>query len=216
MPPKSEQSKSGKQRADIDRLLHALNHPLRRRILIALAREQRGSSKSLAKAFREHLGVISYHLINVLDEECEVVELVDRVKRRGAWEKFYAFRRESILSILASPDLPDPIRQSLFGASLKEFFGETIAAIEAGAIDSPGTNTLEWVPIQVDGQGWHDIGDAAEQFKQRVRNAIRDSRSRSSSGSKEVLRSAIFGIALYEAVGGLRGLNGGRDRVSSP
>jgi DNA-binding transcriptional ArsR family regulator len=207
MSRQPQTSSSVKKRTDIDRLLHALNHPIRRRILIALAQEH-GSSKSLAKAFREHLGVVSYHLNKVLDQECEMVDLVERVKRRGAWEKVYSLRRESVLAVLGSPNLPDPVRQSLMGTSLKEFFVETIAAIEAGAIDSPEPDTLEWDPVKLDAQGWQDIREAAEQFKERVRKAVGDSRSRKSAGSKEAFRSAIIGVALFETANGHRRLNG--------
>jgi DNA-binding transcriptional ArsR family regulator len=77
--------------SDLDHVLRALNHPLRRRILRVLVDDAR-SANSLAKEFRVSLGVASYHLNTVLARECEIVELVDSVQKRGALEKFYRLK----------------------------------------------------------------------------------------------------------------------------
>lgn len=72
----------------VDRVLRALNHPVRRRILQQLSVEP-ASASTLAKHFGEELGMVSYHLNQVLAKECGVVELVDTIARRGALEKIY-------------------------------------------------------------------------------------------------------------------------------
>lgn len=72
----------------VDRVLRALNHPVRRRILQELS-EGPASASTLAKRFGEELGMVSYHLNQVLAKECGVVELVDTIARRGALEKIY-------------------------------------------------------------------------------------------------------------------------------
>lgn len=79
--------------AALDRVLRALNHPVRRRILRELGRRP-ASATALAKAFGEETGLVSYHLQQVLARECDVVELVDTVARRGALEKIYALNGE--------------------------------------------------------------------------------------------------------------------------
>jgi DNA-binding transcriptional ArsR family regulator len=72
----------------VDRILSALGHPVRRRILGELAAGA-GSASMLSRAFGVDLGVVSYHLNQVLAKQCKVVELVDTVPRRGSIEKFY-------------------------------------------------------------------------------------------------------------------------------
>jgi hypothetical protein len=47
------------------------------------------SASTLAKRFDSELGMVSYHLNQVLAKECGVVELVDSIARRGALEKIY-------------------------------------------------------------------------------------------------------------------------------
>jgi hypothetical protein len=56
----------------------------------------------LSRAFKLELGVVSYHLSQVLAKQCEVVELVDTVPRRGSVERIYGLRIEGPL------DLPSP------------------------------------------------------------------------------------------------------------
>jgi len=79
--------------AALDRVLRALNHPVRRRILRELGRKP-ASASSLAQSFEAETGLVSYHLNQVLAQECGVVELVDTVARRGALEKIYALNPE--------------------------------------------------------------------------------------------------------------------------
>jgi DNA-binding transcriptional ArsR family regulator len=67
----------------------ALAHPLRARILEALAGEPR-SPNELAVEFGEPLGNVSYHVLVLRD--LGMVELVDTAPRRGAVEHFYRAR----------------------------------------------------------------------------------------------------------------------------
>lgn len=74
--------------ADLDRVLKALNHPVRRQILAALAEEPH-SAKSLSRKLRMELSLTAYHLNQVLNRDCGIMDLVDVVQRRGALEKFF-------------------------------------------------------------------------------------------------------------------------------
>lgn len=85
-PPKP--ATHGHRDAAVDRVLRALNHPVRRRILQELS-EGSASASTLAKRFDLELGAVSYHLNQVLARECGVVVLVDTIARRGALEKIY-------------------------------------------------------------------------------------------------------------------------------
>lgn len=82
----------------MDRILSALGHPVRRRILGELAAGP-GSASMLSRAFKMELGVVSYHLNQVLAKQCMVVELVDTVPRRGSVEKFYELIGEGPLDL---------------------------------------------------------------------------------------------------------------------
>ena len=64
----------------------AVGHPLRARILEALAGEPR-SPNELAVEFGEPLGNVSYHVTVLRD--LAMIELVDTAPRRGAVEHYY-------------------------------------------------------------------------------------------------------------------------------
>ena len=90
------------------RLLRGLNHPLRRRILAALAQRE-GSAKTLAQCLGTPVPNLSYHLSKVLHEECGLVELVVRIPRRGAEEKVYRLNEAALaagLATIRSPSFP--------------------------------------------------------------------------------------------------------------
>lgn len=95
--------RSGEEPSPLDRVLKALNHPLRRSILRELAAGA-GSASTLSRTFKVDLGVVSYHLNRVLAEECEVIELVDTVPRRGSIEKFFELRVDSPPSLSAAAE----------------------------------------------------------------------------------------------------------------
>jgi DNA-binding transcriptional ArsR family regulator len=86
-------SRAGVGAGALDRILKALNHPVRREILRMLS-EKPASASTLASELGEELGMISYHLNQVLAKECDVIELVETIPRRGALEKIYAVRTE--------------------------------------------------------------------------------------------------------------------------
>lgn len=79
------------ERTTLDRILNAFGHPIRRRILRQLA-EGPASASVLSRSFKLDLGVVSYHLGQVLGKQCQVVELVDSVPRRGSMEKIYGLK----------------------------------------------------------------------------------------------------------------------------
>jgi DNA-binding transcriptional ArsR family regulator len=80
-----------KERSALDRVLSAINHPIRREIMRELINSPNSASK-LAKHFAMDLGTVSYHLNKVLAKRCKVVELIDTVPRRGSVEKIYELR----------------------------------------------------------------------------------------------------------------------------
>ena len=55
----------------LDRVLHALGHPVRRQILRSLVRRD-GSASTISKELELDLSVVSYHLNQVLARECGV------------------------------------------------------------------------------------------------------------------------------------------------
>lgn len=136
----------------LDRILRALNHPIRRRILTQLSQGP-ASASVLARDFDEELGVVSYHLNQVLARDCEVVELVDAVPKRGALEKIYGLDREvwSHLSAQSERDcgvecFPMEVDAAVWQeicAARSDFEERIAAAVQAGQASPQGDQPTE-------------------------------------------------------------------------
>ena len=74
-------------RSDDDDLLVALRHPLRRRILRAMAGEDALSPRELAATLRAPLSNVAYHVRVLAD--CAAVVLVRTQPVRGSMQHFY-------------------------------------------------------------------------------------------------------------------------------
>jgi DNA-binding transcriptional ArsR family regulator len=74
-------------RSDDNDLLYALRHPLRRRILRAMAGKPAISPRELSTALQQPLSNVSYH-VRVL-AECSAVALVRTKDVRGSLQHFY-------------------------------------------------------------------------------------------------------------------------------
>lgn len=132
------------------RILSALNHPIRIRILEALARRQ-SSAPKLSRALRAPLSNVSYHLCRVLFEELSLVTVVERHQRRGTEERVFALKRECFVGLLLlrvasaaeAPTLAslyasvavDEDGQREIGAAIVEL-AETVTTVERRCADS--------------------------------------------------------------------------------
>jgi DNA-binding transcriptional ArsR family regulator len=177
----------------LDRVLHALGHPVRRQILRSLVRRD-GSASSICKELELDLSVVSYHLNQVLAKECGVVEMVAAVERRGALEKRYALRFES-------PGGGDPFRRAeadegMRPMSLGESFIVAVAAMEEAPFgDLPGSD-WKWSLARVDAEAWQEICAAREEFDRRVEAAVEASRERR---PEKDTRDVVVGAAGFPA-----------------
>lgn len=185
----------GARRGDspLDRVLHALGHPIRRQILRSLVGAD-GSASSICRELELDLSVVSYHLNQVLAKECGVVEMVKAVERRGALEKIYALRFES----LGGGD-PFPRAAAAEGVrpmSVEECFIVAVSAMdEAPFGDLPGSS-WEWSLARVDAEAWREICDAREEFDRRAKAAVEASCKR---GPENDTRDVVVGAATFPA-----------------
>jgi DNA-binding transcriptional ArsR family regulator len=175
-------------------LLIALKHPLRRRIIVALA-GQPASAKMLAQAFHIPLSNVSYHLCKVLFEECDLVKVIERNARRGAEEKVFVLNPEAFLGAIDWATIPEPMRSGIRGIALHSFWDAAIAAIEAESQVPKDASVYMYRPLSVDEEGQREIGVAIEEFTGRVK-AVED---RCSGLNPRALLHLILSTAVFEA-----------------
>jgi DNA-binding transcriptional ArsR family regulator len=194
-PEPSRRGRRGRRppRSPLDRVLRALNHPVRRRILRVLV-EGSGSASTLSRELREDLGVVSYHLNQVLAKECDVVELVESIPRRGAIEKFYRLKFQALTE--GDPGRDGDAQDGPRRMSLEECFIVAVAAMDANAFEVQPGSAWEWFLGRVDSEGWSEICAASDDFTRRARGAVDGSRERAGDGDS---RDVVVGAAIFPA-----------------
>lgn len=79
---------AGGDHTDENELLIALRHPLRRKILRAMAAQDPISPRQISDELRQPLSNVSYHVRVLAD--CGAVTLVDTAPVRGSMQHFYS------------------------------------------------------------------------------------------------------------------------------
>lgn len=177
--------------APLDRVLRALNHPVRRRILRALV-DGSGSATTIAQKTGMEVSMVSYHLSQVLAKECDIVELVDTVPRRGAVEKFYRLKFHALSG--ADPGEENG-EQSSRRMSFEECFIVAVSAMDADAFAALKGSSWDWSLAQVDAIAWREIRKAGEEFNTRMQKTVEASRRRAA----EDTHSVVVGVAAFPA-----------------
>lgn len=180
------------------RLVKALSHPLRIRILEALT-ERVASPTRLSDDLDAGLSHVAYHT-RALDQ-CGCLDLVDTAQRRGATEHFYKASPRSFIGDRIWRRVPRSLLGGVSGATLQSFMDRAVAALEAGTIDGREDTTLSWMPVLLDEQGWNEVTAAMEDTVNRVLAIQDDCRERLAKRKGRGGISAIVGIASFETPG---------------
>lgn len=180
--------------APLDRVLRALNHPVRRRIMRVLV-DGAGSAKTISQEIGMDLGVVSYHLSQVLAKECDIVELVDSVPRRGAIEKFYRLKFHALSE--ADPGDEGEAEPPSRRMSFEECLIVAVAAMDADAFAELEGSGWDWSLTQVDETAWGEIRAAGDAFEARVRKAAEESHRRAGADGAQGI---VVGVAAFPAV----------------
>jgi DNA-binding transcriptional ArsR family regulator len=180
------------------RLIRALAHPLRIRILEALS-ERVASPIRLSDDLDAGLSHVAYHT-RALDK-CGCLELVDTAQRRGATEHFYKASPHSFIGDRIWRRVPRALLGGVSGATLQSFMDRAVAALEAGTIDGREDTTLSWSPVLLDQQGWDEVTATMKSTVNRVLEIQDKSRTRLSKRKGRGAISAIVGLASFETPG---------------
>lgn len=142
------------------RLIKALAHPLRIRILAILEDRELASPNELSELLGVSLGVMSYHVRRL--HALGFLELVKRTPRRGAIEHHYRAKARPKVSDEGWAETPSIVKRAMVGASLEQVTGYVNAAAAKGGFDNSDAHLSRSV-VQLDDQGWKDL--AAEMAK---------------------------------------------------
>jgi DNA-binding transcriptional ArsR family regulator len=166
MPPKEP--------AIDQRIMKALSHPLRVRML-TLLNQKVASPSELADELDEPLGNVSYHMRFLAD--LKMVKLVRTEPRRGAVEHYYEALEPPLISDDDWAQLPVALRRSLSDSTLGEIARDLKGAGEAGGLDRENMH-VNRLALTLDDQGWDELSALLSDVLERARRIQEQSNKR--------------------------------------
>jgi DNA-binding transcriptional ArsR family regulator len=177
------------------RLVKALAHPLRIRIL-AILEERVASPSQIAEELDAPLGNVSYHVRQLAD--LGLIKLVKETPVRGTLEHHYRAEIRPRISDRAFNTAPDMVKSATVGATLGQI-GDAVnrAAAEGGFARSDAH--LSRLPLLLDDEGWKQVASELEGLVDRIDKIQRDSGKRLMKTDHEGQVRGEFVTMLFEA-----------------
>jgi DNA-binding transcriptional ArsR family regulator len=156
------------------RIMKALSHPLRVRML-TLLNQKVSSPSELAEELDEPLGNVSYHMRFLAD--LKMVKLVRTEPRRGAVEHYYEALEAPLISDDDWAQLPVTLRRSLSDSTLGNIANDLRGAAAEGGFDRPNIHITR-TALTLDEQGWDELSGMLGDVLERARRIQDDSNKR--------------------------------------
>jgi DNA-binding transcriptional ArsR family regulator len=151
------------------RIMKALSHPLRVRML-TLLNQKVSSPSELADELGEPLGNVSYHMRFLAD--LKMVKLVRTEPRRGAVEHYYQALEPPQVSGDDWAQLPASLRRTLSDGVLGQIAKDLSGAAKSGGFDRENMHVSRHAMV-LDQEGWDELSAILADVQQRAR-AIQD------------------------------------------
>jgi DNA-binding transcriptional ArsR family regulator len=188
------------------RIMKALSHPLRVRML-TLLNQKVSSPSELAEELDEPLGNVSYHMRFLAD--LNMVKLVRTEPRRGAVEHYYEALEPPLISDDDWAQLPVALRRSLSDSTLSQIARDLKGAAKAGGFDRENIHVSR-LALTLDEQGWNELSEMLSDVLERARRLQEQSNKRRKRSDGAAIATALV---LMQFEGG--GASGGKRSRSS-
>jgi DNA-binding transcriptional ArsR family regulator len=202
MSTKTARGKGKEAKGLVDqRLVKALGHPLRQRILQQI-RQEPASPSELADQLGEPLGNVSYH-VKIL-AECQAIELVRTAPVRGAVEHFYRATALPRLDEAEWKQLHPSTRRALFDATLSQIWHDVVEAGRSDGFEDTGTH-ISWTALELDDQAYAQMVDELDDLIDRALALQADSARRlrkSADNGAEVHSTELALMHFHRAAAG--------------
>jgi DNA-binding transcriptional ArsR family regulator len=176
-PPKAKQEESLNQK-----LIKALAHPLRVRIL-AFMNDRPWSPRELEQELGEGLSQVSYH-VKVL-RDFELISLTKTEPRRGAVEHFYRATERAFIPGGMAKHIPKSGRRIMYSDVMEEIDKDVAASLKSGRFDERDDYHVSWTTADLDGKGREDAEKLCDEFVERYLNLDVESAKRRAESDGE-------------------------------
>ena len=181
------------------RLIKALAHPLRVRVLSILETRDMASPNELADELSVSLGVMSYHVRRL--HALGFLELVKRTPRRGAIEHHYRAKARPRVTDEGWAETPAIVKRAMVGATLQQTSSYVNAAAAQGGFDASDAR-LTRRGVKLDQKGWTQLGREMTKWMKKLEEIEAESTERvRESGDDEALKQSGVVLMLFEADG---------------
>lgn len=146
------------------RMMKALSHPLRWRILESL-NSGPASPSMIAAELGEPLGNVSYHVKILL--QYDAIELVETRPVRGALEHVYRAIERPFLNDAQWAKLPLAVRRDQFNNVLNGAWEHLVEAARAGGLDDEKTH-ISWTKLELDDDAYDELAELLDRVIHRA------------------------------------------------
>lgn len=169
------------------RLVAAMSHSVRSRVLAALAHAPPASAADLAKKLDLPPRAVRHHLSEL--HRAGLIEVAEEKARRGVAERFY--RRIAIPVIDEEfESLSQLERRRINLQTLKLSYADASMALSSGTMTARPDACLILVWSDVDEQGWRDLVEIHRRAYEEVERVKAESAERLRSGEDEPIRAS--------------------------
>jgi DNA-binding transcriptional ArsR family regulator len=139
-----------------ERLGKALAHPMRVNILAAASLQRTISPGEFARANGLSVQQVSYHF-RELEEKYDALKLVQKRLVGSAVEHRYRATRKALFGRGDWQRVPASVKGGLIGATLHDFNGVAVQAIQSGKLQARDDVVFAWQPLTLDKLGWQGL-----------------------------------------------------------
>ena len=195
--PRGEHATDRVQSIDDPRLVKAMGHPLRVRIL-AMLDERAASPNQLAGWLGASLGTVAYHVRTL--EQLGLIELVDETRVRGAVEHHYRARKRPSVRAEDWAQAPPIAKQAAVGSSLDVIAEYARASAAAGGFDRPDAQ-LRRALVRLDAKGFAQLSKACQKLLEQAEKIETAAAARIAEDphAADVVEAGL-GVMLFNAV----------------
>jgi DNA-binding transcriptional ArsR family regulator len=147
------------------KVLKALGHPLRMRLLTFVTEQGEASPVEMSRALDQPLAMVSHHTRVLRD--LGYLELSRTEPRRGALAHYYRAAGSPFLDDEHWELLPVPVRRRVAAQLSARSCATPAAAGQDGGFDVPGAHVARMV-LDLDQRGWRDLSRAVLAFLKRA------------------------------------------------
>jgi hypothetical protein len=191
--------------------LSVLKHPLAVQVLTACNEERMSPSTFVEKRFRPEpttdkefknaLSQVSYHFRCL--EKAELIELVDMIPRRGAFERVYAGTARARFSEEEWSKMPEGERRRISTVTWQGLMARVESAMLGDSFDKRVERCLAWTACKLDERGWRDMVTAIEAHWEELETIREDAEARLAETGEEPIHTT-FGAMGFESPGSLK------------